>query len=629
MRAPPTETAAANAKANDLTVKPAVLDFGGGRPFSPAFGDIYFDADGPDETLRVFVSPADIEARARAAERFTVAELGFGTGLNFLVTAACARAQHLHFVSFERHPLRPEDAARALLPWRRDFPIADDLLRAWPLALAGWHRRHFAGGRIQLSVWHGDVAPGLHDFAQGQRCGVDAWYLDGFAPNRNPAMWEPRLFRHMASCSRTGATVTTFTAAGQVRRDLAAAGFETRRVDQRPHKRHSTAAVLRGAGVGFTPPKCVNVLGAGLAGTSVARSLAEKGVNIALIDNAGGATSVSRASSVPAAVLHGRLLAGTSPEARLRAHAFAYSAERLKGLPGTRQTGALQVPGPNASANRLRRIAAALPTEMARLLDGREACAVANLALPDIALHCPTALTVEGATCVRNLSRHSRIEFQEEPDPNAPTVLATGASASAPSERSGRFSLRENCEGEFASVRRTKRLSTAQAPSPFDYLELIGIGGQMDLFRIPDMPALPVVGRGSFVPTHDGLWVGATYEHSPWPAGDAERGNAKRLQDCTAATPGRAIGSFRAIRAVTSDRLPIIGADAKADRVWFSLGHGSHGTVTAPFGGECIASQIVGEAAPADMEMLELVAPHRFQTRQLRRPNPFRNSRER
>ena len=576
------------AEPNSLTVQPAAIEFDGGRPVSSAFEDIYFDADGPAETLRVFLAPAHIEARARAVERFTVAELGFGTGLNFLVTAAIAMTTgaRLHFVSFERYPLHRHDAEQALSPWRRDYPLADELLNAWPPALAGWHRRHFAGGRVQLSIWHGDVAQGLEDFAHQQRCGVDAWFLDGFAPNRNPAMWRRELFHSMAACSAAGATVTTFTAAGQVRRDLEAAGFETRRVDQRPHKRHSTAAVFRGAGVAFAQPKRVNVVGAGLAGASVARALAEKGVAVTLVDSAGIA---SGASSVPAAVLHGRLLADTSAEARFRAQAFEYSSARLKGLPGTRQTGVLQVAGANADADRLRRVAEAMPADWVRLLTAEEASELAAMPVPDVALHCPDALTVNGGECVRALLDHPRIDLRNERDQGAPTVFATGAD-------SGRF----------------------------DYLELTGIGGQMDLFQIPDKPRLPLVGRGSLVPDAEGLWVGATYEYRQWPDGEAERANAKRLSDWTSKPPGHAIASFRAIRAVTSDRLPIVGQDAAEAGVWFTLGHGSHGTVTAPFAAECIASQITGELAPADTEMLELLSPNRFHQRQLRRPNPFR-----
>ncbi len=600
---------------NALTVQAAVVEFDGGRPVSPAFGDIYFDADGPAETLRVFLAPADIEARARAAERFTVAELGFGSGLNFLVTTTHARARSLHFVSFERHPLHREDAVRGLSGWRHDFPIAEDLLNVWPPALAGWHRRHFAGGRIVLSVWHGDVGRGLEDFARQQRRGVDAWYLDGFAPSRNPAMWEAELFRNMAACSAAGATVTTFTAVGQVRRDLEAAGFETRRVDQRPHKRHSTAAALRGGGVGFAAPKRANVLGAGLAGACAARALAEKGVEVTLVDTVGVAAG---ASAVPAAVLHGRLLADASPEARLRAQAFAYSSERLKTLPGTRATGVLQVAGANANADRLRRVAAAMPEDWVQLLRVGEASEVAGIAMPDVALHSPTALTVHGDACVRSLLDDPRIQLLDEADNDAPTVLATGAD-----------------------------------PVPFHYLELTGIGGQMDLFHVPHVPAVPLVGRGSLVPdarepsageassTADAqgssgmspvaggvlpckLWVGATYEYRPWPDGGAERANARRLSDWIEAPPGPAIASFRGIRAVTSDRLPIVGPDTDEEGVWFSLGHGSHGTVTAPFAAECIASQIVGEAAPADAEMLQLLSPTRFRERQRRRPNPFR-----
>ena len=258
-------------------------------------------------------------------------------------------------------------------------------------------------------------------------------------------------------------------------------------------------------------------------------------------------------------------------------------------LRGARQTGVLQVAGANANAERLRRVAGAMPKDWVRLLSAKEASDLAGMPVPDVALHTPCALTVNAGECVRALLDHPRVEWDVVSDKGVTTVLATGAH-----------------RGEFA------------------YLELTGIGGQMNLFRVPRMPTLPLVGRGSFVPAANGLWVGATYEYRPWPAGDAERANAKRLADWTKTMPSAAIASFRGIRAVTSDRLPIVGHDASQDRVWFSLGHGSHGTVTATFAAECVASQIVGEVAPADTEMLELLSPDRFHERQQRRPNPFR-----
>ena len=101
---------------NPQPLIPADVDFDGERPVSRAFGDVYYDADGPAEVVRVFLAPAAFEARtADPAATFTVGELGFGTGLNLVVAAQAARSR-LHFISVERNPLSPDDMARSLAP---------------------------------------------------------------------------------------------------------------------------------------------------------------------------------------------------------------------------------------------------------------------------------------------------------------------------------------------------------------------------------------------------------------------------------------------------------------------------------------------------------------------------------
>ena len=228
--------------------------------------------------------PAAVAERAAtSSQTFTIAELGFGTGLNLVVAAAATRAR-VHFVSFERHPLSRADVARALKPWRHDYPLVGPLVAAYPPPVRGWHRRFFESGRIQLSVFFGDVRDGLADLRRQQRRGVDAWFLDGFAPKRNPAMWRDALFADIAALCAPGATATTFSAAGDVRRRLAAHGFTVRRVDQRPHKRHSTAAVFAGTGRTFRAPREALVVGAGLAGAATAQRLVAKGIGVALLD---------------------------------------------------------------------------------------------------------------------------------------------------------------------------------------------------------------------------------------------------------------------------------------------------------------------------------------------------------
>ena len=594
------ENASGKSRPSTVTLPTAEVDFDGERCVSKRFGDIYFSADGPDEVRRVFLAPAAVAERAQASDQhFTIAELGFGTGLNLVVAAAATRAR-LHFVSFERHPLSRADLARALKPWRLDHPLVDPLIAAYPPPVPGWHRRFFESGRVQLSVFFGDVGDGLADLRQQQRRGVDAWFLDGFAPKRNPEMWRDGLFADIAALCAPGATATTFSAAGDVRRRLAAHGFTVRRVDQRPHKRHSTAAVFTGAGRTFQPPREVVVVGAGLAGAATARRLVDKGIGVRLLDRAEGVAS--GASAIPAAVLHPRLLPAASVEALCRLQAFLHAAAWLPGRAGVAATGVLQVAGQNgpsageregkALANeqpaRLRRVAAATHDDIAEYKDPHAASEIAGTPLRSPGLFFPGALTIDGKALALDLANDPNIAILPAVDkpPGTTVVRATGADV-----------------------------------AEFPYLEVGPLAGQLDRFPCDRPPRLPIVGDGIIVPDNASVWAGATYEYRPWDPDRASQANAARYAGFFGAEPGPMLKRFRGTRAVTSDRLPVIGADGDT---WFNLGHGSHGTITAIFGAEIIASALNGEVAPATSDIRALLEPARFRRRQLRRPNPFR-----
>ncbi|MYK46518.1 MAG: tRNA (5-methylaminomethyl-2-thiouridine)(34)-methyltransferase MnmD [Gammaproteobacteria bacterium] len=568
---------------NPQPLAPAQVDFDGARPVSRAFGDIYYDADGPAEVARAFLAPAAFEARtADPAATFTVGELGFGTGLNFIVAAHRARSR-LHFISVERHPLSVDDMARSLAPWKAVFPLARDLVEHYPPLVPGWHRRLFEAGRIQLSVYFGDVRDAFAELERQQRRGVDAWFLDGFAPRRNPAMWRRELFEAMARLSAPRASVTTFSAAGDVRRDLASSGFEVRRVDQRPHKRHSTAGVFAGKGRDFVPPTAVAVLGAGLAGTATARALADKGIAVSIAD--AGEGPAAGASGIPAAVSHPRLSHAPSTLASFRMHAYGFSAHRCRGLPGVTASGVLQLPGPDNDADKLRRIADVTPPGIGEYLEPDAATDRAGIEIRGPALFFPTGLTVDGRRLSEALCRGLEVAASHSGH-SSPVVRATGS----------------NVDG-------------------FDTLEVTGLAGQMDRFRCRRPPDLPIVGDGTVVPAARSVWAGATYEYRPWATRDATSANAVRFQRLFGDAPGDSVERFRGVRAVTSDRLPVIGCD---DGAWFNLGHGSHGTTTAIVGAEIVASAIAGEVAPVTTDLLELVRPSRFRERQQRRPNPFK-----
>lgn len=211
----------------------AMLDWRDGNiPVARAFDDPYFSlADGLAETRHVFLGGNDLPARARPG--FHIAELGFGTGLNLLATVAALPGIPIRYSSFEAFPMTAPDMARALAA----FPEmdAEPLVTAWASGA-----RRFTLDAVQVEVILGDIATTLPAWPDR----ADAWYLDGFAPAKNPEMWAPEIMAEVARHTNTGGTFATYTAAGAVRRALADAGFDVQRSPGHGRKRHMSIGRL-------------------------------------------------------------------------------------------------------------------------------------------------------------------------------------------------------------------------------------------------------------------------------------------------------------------------------------------------------------------------------------------------
>ncbi len=216
----------------------AIIGWKNGVPVSQRFDDPYFSRhDGLAETEHVFHAGNGLPGRFR--DGFHIAELGFGTGLNLLATAALwqasGQAGTLHFTSFEAYPMAAPDMAQALTAFPGMADLAGPMVTQWgagqtDITLPGVRARVVIGdARATLPVWEG-VA--------------DAWFLDGFSPAKNPELWSDAILAQVAAHTAPGGTFATYTAAGHVRRALQAAGFQVSRVVGHGHKRHMSAGVL-------------------------------------------------------------------------------------------------------------------------------------------------------------------------------------------------------------------------------------------------------------------------------------------------------------------------------------------------------------------------------------------------
>ena len=579
---------------------PAEVQWRDAQPYSTKFADIYYTGDGLDEVARVFLHPSRIEERARASGLLTIGELGFGSGLNFTVCAERFLANpqaRLHFISFEKHPMGAKEWER-LRRVRQSNQLFDELA-AIPLPiLPGWHRRSFKNGHITLSVFHGDVVEGLVDLSERQATGVDAWFLDGFAPSKNPAMWTQRVFDLMANCSANDATVATFTAAGADRRGLSEAGFEMHRVDQRPVKRESLAGAFRARGKpDVSVPNQVTVYGAGIAGCNVARQLAQQNIQVSVHDPNGAAQGASRMN---ATLLHGRLLGDASVDAEFRCASYHYAIGDHLQFAGFQPTGVLQAQGPNLDQRKILRIVDAYPhsTSWLQRVSEVEANKIAGVAVRGESIWFAHGGIVDLPQICDELLQHPNIELVSglgQDHLQAPYVVACATAAR-----------------DFPHCRA---------------LEIVDVYGQLDWVNTSRSPSVPIVGNGYIVPTREGCVIGSTYEYSQWDPALAREHNRQlnahylsesEVSESDVSESDLEFSAFkRAPRSIASDRIPVVGR--LIDGNWISTAHASLGTASAPLGAAIVSSQILGWVPPVSSAVERLLHPGRFAERQRRR----------
>ena len=574
-------------------IAPAALDWISGQPYSKLYEDIYYTADGTDEVHRIYLKPSNLLERADLPDCVNIGELGFGSGLNFAITASellNKTTKHLHFISFEAHPLDYEAWQKVALT-RTKIPLYQALADNPPPLLTGWHRRSFANGRVQLSVYHGPALEGVKDLAQRQRQPIDTWFLDGFSPPKNPEMWDLDILSALTSTCTQGATICSFTSAGAVRRGLESLGFTMRKVDQQPVKRSSLAGVFVATGrARQSTPKQVSVFGAGIAGCAIARHLADQGVHVQIFDPNGVA---SGGSKMDASALHCRLLGDSSPGAEFRARAFHYARSYHHNFPGFADTGAVQLAMNDGELSKIQRIAKVYAPDPSAAknwltyLDEQtltEKFQLAGLG----ALVFPSAAIIDLPQLCHGLIDHSRIEFI-------------------------------NQDG-IETDQRPFIVACAGASKNFTHTESLEIGemyGQLDWIA-PQAPIpMPIVGNGYVIPGAKEWTVGSSYEYEPWPSIEASTSNINKNRRFLGNGKMTSLRHKRAPRCVSSDREPVVGKLSETG--WISTAHGSMGTSSAPMAAAMISSQLLGWIPPVSKRVETSLSPQRFIPRQARR----------
>lgn len=553
-----------------------------GQPLSTQFDDVYFSTqNGLEETRYVFLEKNHLKERFAALnnhETFVIAETGFGTGLNFLATCQLWQQTinnhaHLHFISVEKFPLEKKAVQRALKLWPELGIFSHELLDAYPATIDGFHRIQLSHN-ISLTLIINDAAQGLQQLIASpntltdeshirrQWQGVDAWYLDGFTPSRNPDMWSDTLFQTMASLSKPQTSFATFTAASKVRKGLINAGFSIEKKKGYGYKRE----MMRGtfgispsdtAGTNSTSSKTtktetktetentatqtqkksyqytvdpwavikhytptptqekIAIIGGGIAGCHSAYALAQKGYQVTIFEKEDALAT--GASGNAQGVVYAKLSATQEPQGDMNAYSLLYAQQFYrrywdslgKNITHGQQCGVMQLSLTDKLQQTHQKIAQRFDhhENIAHYLSAKEASHIANTSITSPCLFFPQAGWIDPAHLCQWLSHHDNITVV--PNTHIHTIKRT----------STQWSLHATHSHTGANIYafHTVIIATAYDALTIEqsqYLPLKKVRGQVTHYPVNNVLAplkTAVCGKGYIAPAKQEYCLGASF----------------------------------------------------------------------------------------------------------------------
>lgn len=649
-----------------------------GTPVSDQFDDVYFsNVNGLEETRYVFLQQNHLPQRWQQYDqrRFVIAETGFGTGLNFLAVWQWfeqfrqdnpdAPLKELHFISFEKYPLSQQDLVKAHQSWPELAKYAEQLQAHYPIAVPECQRVVLADGAVTLDLWFGDIKDCMPLVPVPKQGVVDAWFLDGFAPSKNPEMWNQNLFDGMAKLAKQDCTCATFTAAGFVRRGLIEAGFDMKKVKGFGTKREMIAGAYtkrkehsnekpwfhRSASESHDD---IAIIGGGIASAALAYTLIRRGQKVTLYCQdekpALGASGNRQGAVYP-------LLNGDhSGVSRMFAPGFLFARQFVEQAAQTISfdhdwCGVTQLMWDEKSATKLKHmLGGKFDSQLIQELDQKQTEQTIGLPIDMPSVHYPLG----GWLCPAELTQGIITQLEQSP----------------------LFTAHFNHKVDKLEKQQQQWQLTIEEKTFTHDCVVIANGHQFNqLSPSKEIPLGQVKGQVSHIPTTDDLCklktvlcydgymtpvnpnnqhhcIGASYDRSHIDSvfdPIAQKENGEKLQKCVpnqawpndVDTSGNQ--SRQGVRCVSRDHLPFVGNVGNFDQIKQSyanlqttaqddaektphhdnlfclLGLGSRGLSSAPLMAELLASQICGDPLPLPVDVLETLDPSRMWVRKLRK----------
>lgn len=644
-----------------MGIKPAdlLLDENG-VPYSNNYQDTYYSRrNGLEESRYVFIEGNQLSQNWNNKSVFTIAETGFGTGLNFLATwqywkNSSNRPEHLHFISIEKHPLASEQLRKTLKYWNELDELADQLIAQYPALLPGFHRLHFENYKVTLTLCLMSAEEALEQLDSP----IDAWYLDGFAPAKNPNLWNQKTIQGIANLSHEQTTLATFTAASAVRKQLLSAGFDVYKrkgfgkkremlTAKAPHKYSSSLPAWFQLPKQNIEKKQAIVIGGGIAGCQVAWHLAQRGWEITLVERHN--KLAQEASGNKAGVITPKMTAKESLGEAFYIQSFLYALQQLKkssqDFPETIQwsmSGALQLNHNERETQRWEALQKRqLPHDFLQCVGKEEATDIANISMPTGASYFPQAAWLNPASLCESLCQHENISI----------IYETEALSLEQLDKHWIVKDKHNdtiCSSSIVIIANGKDADTFPQTH---FLPFTPVAGQTNEAKAQTTLKTIIGHEGYLTPTINEQHIfGATFERGEKNVQINKKNTDKNTQQLKYFLP-KLVDTFNnispshaAVRMTTPDRFPYVGpipdekhylknySDLHQGKHWkqyppadyynglyIMAGFASRGLTTTALCAEMLACTITQEPLPFQKSLQEQLHPGRFLIRNLKK----------
>jgi tRNA 5-methylaminomethyl-2-thiouridine biosynthesis bifunctional protein len=580
-------------------------------PYSNVYQDRFFQDDAVSEITNIFIEPNQLLARIKNGSQIHIGELGFGFGLNFLVTAKFwleNKNLNSHILEYlaidEALPTKAQ-----ILKIVDNFPelqkICNIFLQSYDPFHNDSHRIFFPSLKIRLTLIQNDVELGLKNLLGFKNNQISAWYLDGFDPSKNKSMWSNSVFQYMKFLSTKDATFGTFTSAGFVKRGLKKFAFEVEKVKGYGMKRHKLIGWKSMGNPDIntesSKKKKIGIIGSGIAASSAAYAAAQNGADIEIFESADGIAA--GASGNPVAALYPRFSINNSPYSFLTAQSYFFAEKLYSQMPNAyMQTGLLFSHSNDYQAQWIEEMKHLNRNDLFEIIDIEKMKKVYGFESHGL-------LVKKGGYLFPNLICK---ELLTHPNVKISYNYCFKNWFKNKSKIDIHFSNQEKKSG-------FDELIIANGPGLEQYLcglkiskgQLVGLKGNQQINL-----DLPLNSAGYILPEVDGVtWIGSTHEREfknidvCYEAGYKliEKTNKNFNLGFTGAENMLMTANFRV---GSKDRLPIAGKIE--DKIYVIGSLGSRGFSLAPLLGEFVASQINNSPSPISSGIALAIDPLRF-----------------